>query len=197
MLRNYLTVAIRNLVRHKVYSFINIFGLAMGMACAIHVFLWVQDELSYDRFHKNADQIYRAIYTYPQGKKGANVHGPLAKTLVNTYPEIINATRIITPPTRVALEYHEKGFYEDRIILADPSFLEMFTFPLVNGDPKTALLNPHNIVITEAMARKYFGEESPIGKTMTGNGVFHFTVTGVMRDCPVNSHLQLGALDDC
>jgi putative ABC transport system permease protein len=151
MLRNYLKIALRNVRRHKGYSFINIAGLAIGMACCILILLWVQDELSYDRFHENAGDIYRVIQDIKfadHDTTWAIAQGPLGPSLEADFPEIINATRITW--RRFRLTYDEKSF-DEVLGMADGSIFEMFTFPLVKGDPTTALSDPHSIVITEEM----------------------------------------------
>ena len=194
MLKNYLKIALRNIKRHKGYSFINIVGLAIGMACCILILLWVQDELSYDRFHENADDIYRVIQDINFADHSTTwtiTQGPLGPSLKEDFPEIINATRITDRGFR--LTYDDKG-YDEEVGMADGSLFEMFTFPLVKGDPATALSDPFCIVLTEEMAAKYFGDEDPIGKTIKANNQWDFQVTGVMKNVPHNSHLQFDFL---
>jgi putative ABC transport system permease protein len=194
MLKNYLKIALRNIKRHKGYSLINIVGLAVGMACCILILLWVQDELSYDRFHENADDIYRVIQNINFADHSTTwtiTQGPLGPSLKEDFPEIINATRITDRGFR--LTYDDKS-YDEEVGMADGSLFEMFTFPLVKGDPATALSDPSSIVLTEEMAEKYFGDEDPIGKTIKADNQWDFQVTGVMRDVPRNSHLQFDFL---
>ncbi len=194
MLKNYLKIAFRNIKRHKGYSFINIVGLAVGMACCILILLWVQDELSYDRFHENADDIYRVIQDInftDHSTTWAITQGPLGPSLKEDYPEIINAVRITGRGLR--LTYNEKS-YDEGVGMADGSIFEMFTFPLVKGDAATALSDPLSIVLTEEMASKYFEDEDPIGKTIKADNQWDFQVTGVMKNVPRNSHLQFDFL---
>jgi ABC-type antimicrobial peptide transport system permease subunit len=194
MLRNYLKIALRNVRRHKGYSFINIAGLAIGMACCILILLWVQDELSYDRFHENAGDIYRVIQDIKfadHDTTWAIAQGPLGPSLEADFPEIINATRITW--RRFRLTYDEKSF-DEVLGMADGSIFEMFTFPLVKGDPTTALSDPHSIVITEEMAEKYFGNEDPLGKAIKADNRWDFQVTGILKNVPHNSHLQFDFL---
>ena len=194
MLKNYLKIALRNIKRHKGYSFINIVGLAVGMACCILILFWVQDELSYDRFHENADDIYRVIQDINFADHSTTwtiTQGPLGPSLKEDYPEIINAVRITGRGLR--LTYNEKS-YDEGVGMADGSIFEMFTFPLVKGDPATALSDPFSIVLTEEMAEKYFGDEDPIGKTIRADNQWDFQVTGVMKNVPSNSHLQFDFL---
>jgi putative ABC transport system permease protein len=194
MFKNYLKVAFRNIRRHKGYSFINIAGLAIGMACCILILLWVQDELSYDRFHENADDIYRVIQDIKfadHSTTWAITQGPLGPSLEEDLPEIINATRITA--RRFRLTYNDESF-EEVIGMADGSIFEMFTFPLIKGNPATALSEPYSIVITEEMAEKYFGNEDPLGKTIKADNQWDFQVTGILKKVPSNSHLQFDFL---
>jgi putative ABC transport system permease protein len=191
MFRNYLTVAVRNLVRHKVHSFINISGLAIGMACCILILLFVQDELSYDRTHENADRIYRILVEYSTGSgqtgKIEATSGPMAPALLDEYPEVIHAVRI-RPGGEVLVGYGDKRFYEERFCFTEPGIFDVFTFPLIKGDPKTALKEPDSIVITEEIARKYFGDEDPMGKTLRVDNKQDYRITGVLQKVPSNSH---------
>jgi putative ABC transport system permease protein len=195
MLKNYLKIAFRNIVRHKGYSFINIAGLAVGMACCILILLWVQDELSYDKFHKNADNLYRVTkeYRYPSGKISYSrvTCPPLANVLKTEYPEIFNATRF---RYRWWLMKHDEKAFIEMGALVDPSFLEMFTFLLLKGNIATVLSDPYSIVLTEEMAEKYFGDEEPIGKSIIVENKFSVKVSGVMKNIPDNSHLQFSFL---
>jgi len=197
MFKNYLKIAFRNLKRHKGYSFINISGLAMGMAVCILILLWVKDELSFDRFHKNADQIYRVVEDQIQSNgdifRVAVTPWPLGEALVKNYPEVINFTRFLRLSRRLVTHKSksvDKSFYENGVCLADPSFLEIFSFPLVKGNPATALSEGNTVVISETTAEKYFGKKNPMGKTLNFNNNQDFTVTGVIKNVPHNSHLK-------
>ncbi|MCU0645441.1 MAG: ABC transporter permease, partial [bacterium] len=196
MFKNYLKIAFRNLTRQKGYSFINITGLAIGMACAIFILLWVQDELSYDRFHKNKDNIFRVAAKFiNEGNTfyGAQTSAPVAPFLKNNFPEIQMSTTVcnnwLTGNSRNIIKFGEKSFYTDDLILTDPSFFDIFSFPFIRGDKNTALENPNSVILTHSMAGKCFGNEDPINKTIQvdGNPVI---VTGVIEDVPQNSHLQ-------
>lgn len=193
MLKNYLKITLRNLRKHKGYSFINITGLAVGMASTIMILLWVKDELSFDRFHQNADRIYRITdyEKYSNGEEVTFTMNPpaLAATLKDEYPEIVEAVRIRKLSNGV-IQYGDKCFSEDGILFADPSFLKVFSFPLVNGNKENVLINPQSIIITEKMALKYFGKEDPIGKIVRVDNRLNFLITGVMKDVPTNSHLK-------
>jgi putative ABC transport system permease protein len=197
MLKNYIKIALRNLIRDKEYSIINIAGLAVGMACCISIFLWIQHELSYDKFHKNVSELYRVIdeQHFSNGKttQYAPTPPPLAPALKRDFPEIINSTRIRNAG-RTLLKYGENIFYENRGLFADPSIFDMFTFPFLKGDHETALSQPFSLVLTEEMAKKYFGEEDPIGKILTVDNQLDFSVTGIIKNIPQNSHLQFDFL---
>jgi predicted permease len=190
MIKNYIKIALRNFKRHKGYSLINIAGLAMGMACCILILLWVQDELNFDRFHENADNIYRVIQDInfaDHSTTWAITQGPLGPSLKEDFPEIVNFTRITGRRFRLNYEDHS---YDEVVGMADGSIFEMFTFPLIEGDPRTALSDPHSIVLTENMAKKYFGDEHPIGKVLKADDRHDFLVTGVIEEFPLNSHFR-------
>lgn len=194
MLTNYLKIVLRNIRRHKGYSFINIAGLAIGMACTLLILLWIQDELSYDRFHENGDNIYRIIVENDQGFRSAGTCPiPLSPRLKQVYPEILDSARFCNGFQEFLVEYEERVFSEE-IGIVDPSFFTMFTFPLSKGDPQTALENPLSLIMTEKMARKYFGSQEPLGKTLqilsSRQEKINFQVTGILKDIPRNSHLQ-------
>ncbi len=196
LLWNYVKVALRKIRRHKGYSFINISGLAIGMACCFLVFLWVKDELSFDRFHSNAQEIYRVLLN-PQNTDIYHPYGPgpLGPALAANYPEIINFTRIFGDAS-APLRYRNQVF-TGKVCGVSPSFFEIFTFPFVKGDPKNCLSEPRSIVLTEKMAAKLFQEEDPIGKTLGFEwwGTWHdLKVTGVIEDVPSNSHIHFDYL---
>ena len=197
MIKNHLKIVLRNIQRNKLYSFINIFGLAIGLTCCLLIFLWVQDELSYDRFHENADNLYRVVenqyYSGSEPFPVAVTPAPLAEALRTDYPEIVNSCRF-QRGRRFLVQHGEKYFYEDNVTLADPELFQMFSFPFVLGDPGTALNDPSNIVISESIANKYFGNENPIGQMMRIDNHFDFQITGVFKDIPKNSHLQFEIL---
>lgn len=190
MYKNYLKIALRNIRKHKAYSFINIAGLAMGMACCIMIFLWVQDELSFDRFHENGDDIYRIVCDWDKNNwKGVEgTPGPLGPAIGSGIPEIIHPARVATHSSKV-FKYGDKVFYEDRGIIADPALFKIFSFPFIEGNPETAFSKPSDIIITESFARKYFESENPISKTMQVDDQLA-TVKGVIEDIPQNSHIR-------
>lgn len=194
MLRNYLKITFRNTTRHKGYSFINLAGLSIGMACTLMILLWVKNELSYDKFHKNRDNIYR-IMSYGtkymiEGTDGTPA--PLGPAIKNEVPGIENYTRF-SETSKLVFKYEDKVFYETKGLITDPSFFEMFTFPFVKGDLNTAFLEPFDFVITETLAKKYFGTDDPMGKIIEIEGK-PAMVTGVLKDIPKNSHIQFDYL---
>jgi len=196
MFKNYFKIALRHIRRHKGYSMINISGLAMGMACAIFIFLWVQDELSFDGFHTNKDNVYRvdAVFRTEGGTfYGGDTPVPTNPFLKENFPEILKATTVssswTTGNSRNIIKYKEKAFYTDDLILTDPSFFEIFSFPFLKGDMRSALSNPNNVVLTQSVAEKCFGSEDPMNKSLQVDGNLK-TVTGVIKDIPDNSHLQ-------
>jgi putative ABC transport system permease protein len=199
LLKNYLKTALRNLLRYKTYSIINIVGLAMGLTCAILILLWVQDELSFDRFQKNADTIYRVLVQYPD--ESGNLHtmpllpSPLVKAAKAEIPEVIEAGRLEHwGDKKELIKYKDKVFYEEGITSYDPQILNMFSFPLVKGELKDLLTDRNDVVITEETAKKYFGDEDPIGKVLNWNNWQLYTVKGVLKDIPRNSHIRFNLL---
>ena len=188
MLINYLKIAFRNLLRHKAFSFINIAGLAIGMACSIFILLWVRDEQSYDNFHENADRIYRLTCNAGEFKAAVSPAG-FSTDLKSRLPAIKNLCRISKPQSAL-FAFGDHKFQEKQIIYADSNFFELFNFPLLRGDLKTALNKPDGILITADMARKYFGEEDPVGRIIRKDNKENFTVTGILANIPSNSHVQ-------
>ncbi|MCP4725951.1 MAG: FtsX-like permease family protein, partial [bacterium] len=191
MFKNYIKIAIRNIIRHRGYSFINISGLALGMTCCTLIALSVLDEIYYNTFHENTERIY-CVGNY-QTFEGNVWHvsstpSLLAPALQDEFPEVTSATRY-TGFGQALVKYGERSFFENRIYHVDPDFLKIFTFPLIKGDRNTALNDPHSIVISQNMAEKYFPGEDPLGKTITINDLHDFTVTGVIRNVPHNSSL--------
>ena len=197
MFKNYLTVAVRNIMRHKVYSIINIAGLSVGMACTILILLWMQYEMSFDRYHENADRIFRLASDIEIGE----MHGwyavsslPIGSTLQRDYPEVLKAVRFYPHSRKLLVHYKDKNFLEDGIIYTEDSIFDVFTFPLISGDPNTVLATADSLVITEAMAEKYFGSENPIGKILKVEEKVDLKVTGVIKNVPANSHFTFNML---
>ena len=188
MLKNYLRIALRNIARHKAYSFINIAGLSIGMACSILILLWVQHENSYDRFHKNAANIYRITAIASEFAAAVNP-APMPLALKEEFPEVTNYVRFSNPVSAM-FEAGEKKFVEKNGFYADSTILEVFSFKLRQGNAATALKRPDAILLTHSMAKKYFGNENPLNKTLKKDNKDLLVVTGILEDIPANSHLQ-------
>ncbi|MBS1566909.1 MAG: ABC transporter permease, partial [Bacteroidetes bacterium] len=188
MLKNYLKVAFRNLVRSKGFSFINIAGLAIGMASAILILLWIQNEMSYDRFYEKSDRLYvaynRSVF---DGKLQCWNSTPkiLGPTLKQDYPEVEDYARVNWSNTFLFSLGEKQLKVKGNIV--DKSFLNLFSFPLIKGDSKTALSGPNSMVLTQKLARKLYGDEDPIGKVIKVDNKDNFTVTAVMKDLPNNT----------
>jgi len=193
MIKNYLTTALRSTCRNKLYASLNVAGLAVGIASCMLILLFVQDELSYDRYHEKADRIYR-VNTHINIKDrdmhfGATAHvqGPMLQA---EFPEIENHVRFSDYGSQRIIRYGEKQFSEDKFIWTDPSCFEIFSWKLLQGDAGTALVRPNTVVITEEVARKYFAEENPIGRSLRVHNDTMYEVTGVVANIPKNSHFK-------
>jgi putative ABC transport system permease protein len=200
MINNYLKVAARNLLRQKGYSFINLFGLAVGMAGCLLILLYVQDELRYDRYPQKADQIYRLALEAQTPDRGqitsAMTPPPWAPALAADFPEVEAYVRFKTPLVSwlISHEPKDKRFNERGFYFADAGVFDLFRFKLIKGDPKTALQEPRTVVLTQTTAKRYFGEEDPMGKILRADNTYDFRVTGVMQDVPRNSHIKFDLL---
>ena len=195
MLKNYLKVAFRNIWRHKVYSFINIFGLAMGIALAILILLFVRDELSYDAFHVKADRIYRIAQIEnhngdltPYMKIGPGI----TTRMMTDFPEAVESAVRMMPTGEVWTKVDDKLFRESRVFLADETFFRIFSFKFIDGDAETALKGPNSLVLNRTTAEKYFGTTAAVGKMVRVDvpGSPLLKVTGVIKDAPGNSHFH-------
>ncbi|MEJ2053137.1 MAG: ABC transporter permease [Calditrichaceae bacterium] len=190
MFKNYLKIAFRNLIKHKKFTFINLFGLAIGLACFILIMLWVQDELSYDRFHKNADNIYLALRN-ENGQLSGVSSELLAPAVKKDIPEVLDATSYFSFPSTIkSLLKNGDHAFEEEIALTDDRFFEIFSFTFKNGDYKKALDKPNSIVLTESMKQKYFGDEEALGKSLEFSILGQkrsMEVTGIIEDIPCNS----------
>ncbi len=197
MIKNFFLIAVRNIGRHKVFTLINVTGLAIGLAASLLILLWVQDEFSFEKFNRNAENIYRV--EEDQFYSGARYHvtvtpepsGPVWKEKI---PEINQQVRINLWLPRVLFRYDDKSFFETGVAAVDSNLLKMFTLPLALGDPRSALNSPHSIILTQKLASKYFGTGNPIGKTLTVENQAQFTVTGVFKDIPENSMLTFSSV---
>jgi len=197
MWKNYWLTAWRNLIRHKGYSFINIFGLAVGLASCITILLWVRDETGYDRFHANVASIHRVVVqaSEPGGGSESFVVLPpnLGPALKAEFPEVRQMTRHLFVGQQI-VAYGDKRFYEKNVSLVDPEFLQIFSFPLRRGNAGSALSAPRSIVLSESAATKYFGTADPLGKTLRLNNRTEYTVSGILADIPAQSHLTFDIL---
>ncbi|MGD9346345.1 MAG: ABC transporter permease [Candidatus Aminicenantes bacterium] len=193
MFKNYIKTALRNIRRNTLYSVLNVAGLAIGVTCCLLILLYVQDELSYDRFHEKADRIFRVATIIDLKERHMNfastahVQGPMFK---DEFPEIENYVRFNYYGSRRVIQYKDRSFTEEKFIWADNSVFDVFSFNLLKGDPKDALVEPNTVVITEEMAEKYFGQEDPIGKNLRVHNETLYMVTGVIENIPKNSHFR-------
>jgi len=190
MLQNYVKITLRNIRRHKIFSFINIAGLAIGIACCLLLLLWVQDELSFDLFHTKADSLYRVLEKsqHNEGESFSFTHpAPIGPTALTKASEIKDFVRVYS---RNALIQFEKKGFSLRGGVTDPSFYELFTFPLITGDAKIVFSSPKSVVLTKKTAGLLFGNQDPMGKTVEIEDLGETIVTGVMEDIPTNSHFE-------
>ena len=196
MFMNYLKSALRNLIKHRGYSLINIVGLAIGMASCLLILLYVRHELSYDGYHEKADQIHRIAMEARWGGRDFDVAvqaPPMAKTMVEEYPEVLDAVRFRQRGDYI-VQYGDKSFREQNTVFADPSFFSVFSIPLLKGDPQTALASPNTLVISQSIAEKYFRDEDPMGKTLRLENRDDYQVAGVFEDIPENTHFNFDIL---
>ncbi len=191
MLHNYLKIALRNLQKHPFYTSINVLGLAVGMACALLITVYIVQELSYDRFHEKADRIHRLATHVKIGETeftGAAVSAAVAQTLLDEVPEVEMAVRM-TQRDNILFRRDDIVLKEDKVLAADPDFFRMFSFTLAQGDPATVLQEPSSVVMTQEAARRYFGNKAPLGGQITINDKI-YALTGIMNPVPKNSHMQ-------
>jgi putative ABC transport system permease protein len=193
MIRNYLKTAFRIMLRQQAYSAINIAGLSLGIAASLLIMLYVADELSYDKFQKDGERTHRVGFLGKlQGNEFemATSPAPVAEALVNEIPEVETAVRFGVWRNQ-PVAYEDKALAEEYFLVADSNFFEFFSFPLVSGNAKTVLQGANKVVITESTAKRYFGNENPIGKMLLrGSDKTAIEVTGIAKDAPTNSHIQ-------
>ena len=194
MFFNYLKIAFRGLIRNKLYTLISVFGLAVGVACCLLIFLFVKDELTFDRFHANADNIFRFIRIEQEQssepKESASTSNLLGGVLRETFPEVESVVRLIGSTQTII--FNNKSFTDD-VALVDPDFLKMFSFHLIQGDASTALTKPTDLLVTPETAKKYFGDDDPMGKMLKinmGESQLDFSIVGVIEKAPSNSSIQ-------
>ncbi len=197
MYRNFFKVAFRNIIRHKFYFIINLLGLAVGIACSILIMLFVIHELSCDKFNENYKRIYRLYLSGKLGTSefdGAWTCAPAAEAYSRDFPEVVDAARLDNWG-EVVIKFDDKSFLEKHFMIADSSFFNIFSIPLIQGNPVTALARPYTVVITKEIAHKYFGSEDPMNKTiMVNNDTALYTITGVIDKVPENSHFEFDLL---
>jgi len=197
MLKNYLIISWRNLVKNKAFTVINIAGLAIGIATCLIILLFVREELSFDRFNEKANQLVRVVFRGKmagENMKESSVMAPVAQTLKTDFPEVIDATRLTQNgfPKVIA---DNRVFTGDSFAYVDSNFFQVFTLPLVKGDPKTVLANPNTLVISQSLAEKYFGKSDPVGRILNFKEENQsFRISGIMRDIPENSHFHFAML---
>ncbi len=200
MLKNYLKIAFRNLIKHKGYTLINVLGLAIGIGACMLILLYVQDELRYDNFHENGDKIIRIIDHWTADgitEQLAVVPFPAGKTLQMEHPEIVeNVVRMYRPSSwgnQVVVRYEDKSFVEPGVMFADPTFFDIFSFDVLQGSA-AALASPNGVLITQTMAEKYFGNDNPLGKRINLNSNVDLEIGGVLENVPQNSHIKFDFL---
>ena len=200
MFENYLKITFRNIKKHKGYSLINILGLAIAISVFILIALYVQYELSYDKYHKNAARIYRITTDFQRGgtvRKMSGVPSPAGPTFTENIPEIESFTWVfdlLAFRSSAIIKYKENRFEEKGMILANETFFKIFSYQFVSGNPETVLIEPGSVVITETTADRLFGKDEPIGKAICLEDIYNisgtFKVTGVIKDVPKNSHFK-------
>lgn len=192
MIRNYFLLALKHFRKQRVFSFINMLGLTVGVSCCFMIFLFVMNEFSYDNFHKQGKNIYRVMRTgnnNGQYREIPYLSPPYGPTLVNDYPsDVLQSVRVMRDNDLIS--YNETSFNEKNIYLADSNFFSFFDFQLIKGDRYSVLKDPNSIVLTKSAAKKYFGNDNPIGKIVEFNKDQQLKVTGIAKDVPLNSHLQ-------
>jgi len=194
MLKNYLKIVLRNMKNNKIYSFINIAGLSIGIACFLAIFLYVRFETSFDNYHRDADRIYRvstivSSLNMPGNRnRFANISGPAAPVIKENFPQVEKAARFQIRRW-VLIQYKDKMFYESNCLYADQELFDIFSIPVIKGDLYNLIIRPGTIVLTEGMAKKYFGNEDPVGKTIQVDDA-NFEITGVVKDPPRNTHVK-------
>jgi putative ABC transport system permease protein len=193
MISNYFKIAWRNLLKNRFYSLINCIGLTVGLGVGILILLWVQDEMGYDKFHKQADQIYKLenrVGTGSSQQIWQSTVAPIATFARRELPEVKDAVRLTYNSVYTLFKYKEKVFNENNSAFVDPSLFSVFDFNLIKGNPSKPFTDKHSVVVTETTARRYFGDENPIGKVITSKDHTSFTISGVVRDLPHNSSFK-------
>ncbi len=196
MLRNFFKTAGRNILKHKAYAIINFAGLTAGLALSLLIITYVRSELSFDQFHEKADRLYRIAYAAPNGMKIASSPPPIAPLMADFFPEVENAARVYNRNVSISHPEGQEGesFEETGVLFADSALMKMFSFNFVSGNPERALVDPFTLLITDEMAKKYFGDKNPLGESLIFGGKHSFRITGIVNDLPENSHLRFHML---
>ncbi len=197
MLRNYLKITFRNLVRFKAYATINLTGLTLGIACFLLIYLYVQDERSYDRFHEKANRIYRLVVDWEKPEQtfaNALTSAPMGLQLQADFPAVEAIVRFLPQQPDILIRFGDRRYFEGGGFYVDSTIFEVFSFPLIRGDSETALAEPNTVVLTETMARKYFGEADPVGQLLRVDNTSEYKVTGIVADVPQNAHFRFDFL---
>lgn len=194
MIKNYLKIALRNLMKYKFTSFINLFGLSIGFTCCLLIFIFITNELSFDKYNRNADRIYRVTrrFNSPEGKTYLNlgtIAPPFGPLIQNDFPDIQKITRLL-PNGTTPIRYKEKIFNEEKVFFADENLFSVFDVAVTKGNPATALNDPFCVMLSEAMAKKYFGNDDPINKVIRQNNTTNYKVTGIYKSFPSNAHVH-------
>ena len=195
MFKNLIKTACRHILKHPGYSFLNILGLTLGITSAIFLIIYVSDEVSYDRYHEKADRIYRVSSTIKEPDDQFTwivAQLPFGPQVAHDYPEVESVVRFI-PMNRALYKYQDKEFNEENFYYVDSTMFDIFSYKVLKGEVKSALLAPKKIILTERIANKYFGKTDPIGKTLT-TGTDAYEVTALIQDVPTNSHFRFDAL---
>jgi putative ABC transport system permease protein len=192
MFKNYLKIAWRNLYKSKMFSLIHIMGLTIGITVCLMIFLYIMNEFSVDRFHKNEKQIYRVMRSFEKDKQAVPyLSGPYAPALLTDFSGQIKRAVRVMPSNDLFAYGVDKAFNEKNVYITDPDFFQLFSFPLIKGDPATVLKDPNNVVLTESTAKRYFGSaDNAMGKVLSMDKQLQLKVAGVAKDVPSNSHMN-------
>ncbi|HNP94861.1 MAG TPA: ABC transporter permease [Cyclobacteriaceae bacterium] len=196
MLKNYFKVTLRNLVKNKVSTFINLFGLSIGLSACVLAFLVINFELNYDNFHSKGDSIYRVVRDEVSDsgeKRNASTPFPMRSALINDYPELLGVTQVFYPQ-EYQLQWEEEKWTQNDIIFSDSNFFQVFDFEVVTGNPVASFRKPNTAFITESMAKSHFGGDSPVGKVINFSEIVDVEIAGVLKDAPGNSHLPFSMI---
>jgi putative ABC transport system permease protein len=199
MIKNYFKIAWRNLMKYKFISFINLFGLTVGLTCCMLILAYIVNEISFDRYNHNADNIYRVTRLFKNAETGApslnlaTIAPPFGPLLENDFKDIKKITRLIDF-SGISLRYEDKNFNEQDVYYADENLFDVFDVDVIKGNPAKALNNPFSVMLTEETAKKYFGNEDPMNKVLKMDNQFSLKVTGIYKAFPSNAHLHPGMM---